>query len=70
MKEQYEKSVATRRKNSKTDPYSEMGKKGTGNKNSWLKGNSDNAKKAANARWKKHKENKLEKDKLNEGGVE
>lgn len=70
MKEQYEKSVATRRKNSKEDPYSEMGKKGTGNKNPWLKGNSENAKKAANARWKKHKKNKLEEDKLNEGGVE
>ena len=63
MKEQYEKSVATRRKNSKKDPYSEMGKKGTGNNNPWLKGNSDNAKKAADARWKKYRE-----DKLKEGG--
>lgn len=61
MTEQYKKSVATRKKNSKGNPYVEMGKKSTGNKNSWLKGNSKNAKIAINARWKKHNEDKANK---------
>lgn len=60
MNERYKKSVETRRKNAKGNPYSEMGKKSTGNKEPWLKGNSENAKKAINARWAKYRKLKEE----------
>lgn len=53
MNERYRKSVETRRKNAKGNPYAEMGKKGS--KGKGVKTTSEQARAAANARWRKHK---------------
>jgi len=53
MEARYRKSVETRRKNAKGNPYAEMGKKG-GAKSKRVT-TTEQAQAAANARWKKRK---------------
>lgn len=54
------KAVKTRRERHGRDVDKINGGKTSGNKNPWLKGNSDNARKAVNARWSKYYELKAE----------